>query len=150
MINTFRKKEILWFHVFSKMKIISKTITNKWLMLIKQFVFYISSTLSSFSLVHSIHFLIYKSFALSVIIDQYIITHWKLYISMDYLDFVIIEFEIWFSYQRRNCRSVLLWSVHSELKQFTFTFDDCSSSAHKLSDSTETQVIGTITVLKSF
>jgi hypothetical protein len=43
MINTFVKEEIPWFHVFSKMKRISKTITNKGVMLVKQLAFYISS-----------------------------------------------------------------------------------------------------------
>jgi hypothetical protein len=36
------------------------------------------------------------------------------------------------------------------IRKFTFGFGYCFSSAHRLSDSTETQIIGTITVLKSF
>jgi hypothetical protein len=99
-------------------------------------------------LVYAVHFQIYRSCAVSVITDQYIRTYSKLYVSTDYLDFVIIEFEIWFWYQRRNGKSVSLWSVRSELRQFLF--DDCSSSAHKLFDSSESQIIGTIAVLKSF
>jgi hypothetical protein len=45
-------------------------------------------------LVYEIHFQIYRSCTVSVITGQYIITYSKLYVSTDYLDFVIIEFEI--------------------------------------------------------